>query len=79
MPENLADHDQARFFSLLVAVTGLTGSGFSFMDILWQYNNPPNPADAANGPHAYDHHLYYRLVHVPSSVHCLYSDLCLSS
>ena len=34
------------------------------MDILWQYNNPPNPSDAAIGPQAYDHHLYYRLVHV---------------
>jgi hypothetical protein len=34
------------------------------MDILWQYNNPPNPSDAAIGPQAYDHHLYYRLVQV---------------
>lgn len=29
------------------------------MDIGWQYNNPPNPADAANGPQDYDNHLYY--------------------
>ena len=29
------------------------------MDITWQYNNPPNPADAADGPQAYDDHLYY--------------------
>lgn len=25
----------------------------------WQYNNPPNPADAANGPQVYDAHLYF--------------------
>ncbi|KAH9166732.1 family 5 hypothetical beta glucosidase from glycoside dehydrogenase [Lactarius sanguifluus] len=31
----------------------------NFMDILWQYNNPANPADAAIGPQSYDHHLYY--------------------
>jgi hypothetical protein len=31
----------------------------NFMDILWQYNDPPNPSDAAIGPQAYDHHLYY--------------------
>ena len=35
------------------------------MDILWQHNNPSNPSDAAIGPQAYDHHLYYRLVQVP--------------
>jgi hypothetical protein len=39
-------------------------SGFSFMDYAWQYNNPPNPADAAMGPQAYDHHLYYRFAQV---------------
>jgi len=31
----------------------------NFMDILWQYNDPPNPSEAAIGPQAYDHHLYY--------------------
>ncbi|KAH0836816.1 glycoside hydrolase family 5 protein [Lanmaoa asiatica] len=31
----------------------------SFMDINWQYDNPPNPADAAIGPQGYDNHLYY--------------------
>ncbi|KIK57091.1 glycoside hydrolase family 5 protein [Collybiopsis luxurians FD-317 M1] len=31
----------------------------NFMDVNWQYNDPPNPADAANGPQAYDNHLYY--------------------
>jgi len=31
----------------------------NFMDILWQYNNPSNPSEAAIGPQAYDHHLYY--------------------
>ncbi|EUC58893.1 glycoside hydrolase family 5 protein [Rhizoctonia solani AG-3 Rhs1AP] len=25
----------------------------------WQYNNPPNPADAAIGPQVYDAHLYF--------------------
>lgn len=29
------------------------------MDINWQYNSPPNPAEAAIGPQAYDNHLYY--------------------
>jgi glucan endo-1,6-beta-glucosidase len=38
------------------------------MDILWQYNNPSNPSDAAIGPQAYDHHLYYRLVQVLSAL-----------
>ena len=32
---------------------------YSFMDVSWQYNNPSNPADAANGPQGYDNHLYY--------------------
>jgi hypothetical protein len=32
------------------------------MDIIWQYNRPSNPANAAIGPQRYDHHLYYRLV-----------------
>lgn len=31
----------------------------NFMDVNWQYNNPSNPADAADGPQAYDNHLYY--------------------
>ncbi|KAN0088223.1 glycoside hydrolase family 5 protein [Tylopilus felleus] len=31
----------------------------TFMDINWQYNNPPNPANAAIGPQGYDNHLYY--------------------
>ncbi|KAL5492617.1 hypothetical protein ACEPAI_4064 [Sanghuangporus weigelae] len=30
-----------------------------FMDIGWQYNNPSNPAKAAQGPQLYDNHLYY--------------------
>ncbi|KAH7921216.1 glycoside hydrolase [Leucogyrophana mollusca] len=29
------------------------------MDVSWQHNNAPNPADAADGPQGYDHHLYY--------------------
>lgn len=32
---------------------------YSFMDVGWQYNNPPNPADAKDGPQTYDTHLYY--------------------
>ncbi|CAE6350407.1 unnamed protein product [Rhizoctonia solani] len=31
----------------------------TFMNKDWQYNNPPNPADAANGPQLYDAHLYF--------------------
>ncbi|EIW75234.1 glycoside hydrolase family 5 protein [Coniophora puteana RWD-64-598 SS2] len=31
----------------------------NFMDINWQYDNPPNPANAAIGPQGYDNHLYY--------------------
>ncbi|EPT01117.1 hypothetical protein FOMPIDRAFT_70674 [Fomitopsis schrenkii] len=31
----------------------------TFMDVNWQYNDPPNPADAAIGPQGYDNHLYY--------------------
>ena len=58
-----ADQDQARLHTLR-RCEKLTGSPFSFMDILWQYNNPPNPSDAAIGPQTYDHHLYYRLVSV---------------
>ena len=29
------------------------------MDIGWQYNNPPNPANATIGAAGYDNHLYY--------------------
>lgn len=39
----------------------------SFMDVTFQYNNPPNPADAAIGPQAYDHHVYYSYVNFRSS------------
>ena len=45
------------------------------MDILWQYNNPPNPSAAAIGPQAYDHHLYYRLVCVPLCLVCNQIDI----
>ncbi|EIM86923.1 glycoside hydrolase family 5 protein [Stereum hirsutum FP-91666 SS1] len=31
----------------------------TFMDVNWQTDNPPNPADAAIGPQGYDNHLYY--------------------
>ncbi|KAF7346038.1 Glycoside hydrolase family 5 protein [Mycena sanguinolenta] len=31
----------------------------NFMDVNWQFNDPPNPAAAANGPQGYDNHLYY--------------------
>ena len=60
------------FFSVFsVAVTDWDCRLFSFMDVLWQYNSPPNPADAANGPQAYDHHLYYRLVSIFSLITCI--------
>jgi hypothetical protein len=60
------------FFSpLSVAVTDWDSRIFSFMDVLWQYNSPPNPTDAANGPQAYDHHLYYRLVSMTSLIACI--------
>ncbi len=59
------------FSSLRCHGDGLTGPRFSFMDVLWQYNNPPNPSDAAIGPQAYDHHLYYRLVRILPFLHCL--------
>lgn len=46
----------------------------SFMDVNWQYNDPPNPADAAVGPQGYDNHLYYNYGVRPSSLkdvmHC---------
>lgn len=32
------------------------------MDINWQFNDPPNPADATLGPQGYDNHLYYSCV-----------------
>ena len=35
------------------------GLASSFMDVNWQYNDPPNPAYAAIGPQGYDNHLYY--------------------
>ncbi|KZT20956.1 glycoside hydrolase family 5 protein [Neolentinus lepideus HHB14362 ss-1] len=31
----------------------------NFMDMNWQYDNPPNPANAAIGTQGYDNHLYY--------------------
>jgi hypothetical protein len=31
----------------------------NFMDVSWQNGNPPNPADAKDGPQTYDNHLYY--------------------
>lgn len=34
----------------------------NFMDVAWQYNDPPNPSQAALGPQAYDNHLYYLYV-----------------
>jgi hypothetical protein len=65
---SIADHGQVRLSFLPIAVKVRLNTCFSFMDILWQYNNPPNPSDAAIGPQAYDHHLYYRLVQVPFCV-----------
>lgn len=34
----------------------------NFMDVSWQYNDPPNPAQAALGLQTYDNHLYYLCV-----------------
>ncbi|KAI0271116.1 glycoside hydrolase superfamily [Russula aff. rugulosa BPL654] len=48
----------------------------NFMDILWQYNNPSNPSDAAIGPQAYDHHLYYRLGVAAADPESYLKDLC---
>jgi len=31
----------------------------NFMEMNWQQNSPPNPADAKDGPQTYDNHLYY--------------------
>ncbi|KAI9440858.1 glycoside hydrolase family 5 protein [Lactarius indigo] len=47
----------------------------NFMDILWQYNNPANPADAAMGPQSYDHHLYYRFA-LDANPDAYLHDLC---
>ena len=68
VPGPPTDHDQVRLSFLPVPVKNRKDIFFSIMDILWQYNNPPNPSDAAIGPQAYDHHLYYRLVQVPLCV-----------
>jgi hypothetical protein len=48
---------QVRF--PVYAAYSTTYIALSFMDINWQYNDPPNPADAAIGPQGYDNHLYY--------------------
>jgi hypothetical protein len=47
------------------------------MDILWQYNDPSDPSEAAIGPQAYDHHLYYRLVRYTHSLSCTLTDVSL--
>jgi hypothetical protein len=50
-------------FSLLqLSSESYEGAIFSFMDISWQSDNPPNPANAAIGPQAYDRHFYYKLI-----------------
>jgi len=49
----------------------------NFMDTLWQYNNPANPAAAAIGPQAYDHHLYYSFGGVAAANPDAYlTDIC---
>ncbi|KAH9978906.1 glycoside hydrolase family 5 protein [Lactifluus volemus] len=48
----------------------------SFMDIIWQYNKPPNPAKAAIGPQGYDHHLYYRLGVAAAHPEAYLQDIC---
>ncbi|KAH9951100.1 glycoside hydrolase family 5 protein [Amylocystis lapponica] len=49
----------AMFNSDLVSANQREALVTTFMDVNWQYNNPPNPADAALGPQGYDNHLYY--------------------
>lgn len=46
----MADTDSPMVYTVIL----------SFMDVNWQNDNPPNPADAAIGPQGYDNHLYYR-------------------
>ena len=41
---------------------------------MWQYNDPPNPADAADGPQIYDSHLYYSSV-FPDLLHSTSSSV----
>lgn len=61
----------------LGACKGRTPLTTNFMDILWQYNNPANPADAAIGPQSYDHHLYYSFGGVAAADPDAYlRDLC---
>ncbi|KAH9958850.1 glycoside hydrolase family 5 protein [Russula dissimulans] len=69
-------------FPMLLFITkelgwsGLTGPGFSFMDVLWQFNNPANPSAAAIGPHSYDNHIYYRFGVAAANPDAYLKDLC---
>ncbi|KZT00591.1 glycoside hydrolase family 5 protein [Laetiporus sulphureus 93-53] len=45
--------------SLALGITSRSTLWTTFMDVDWQYDDPPNPADAAIGPQGYDNHLYY--------------------
>ncbi|KAH9991331.1 glycoside hydrolase superfamily [Russula compacta] len=48
----------------------------NFMNILWQYNNPANPSDAAIGPQAYDDHLYYKQGVAAANPEAYLQNLC---
>ncbi|KAH9968445.1 glycoside hydrolase superfamily [Lactifluus volemus] len=65
------------FFSLLhLSSESYDGAISSFMDILWQHNNPENPANAAIGPQAYDHHIYYKLEVAAPNPEAYLHDIC---
>ncbi|KAF5357442.1 hypothetical protein D9757_011587 [Collybiopsis confluens] len=51
--------DPSTQFSLSNSGKGQSELITNFMDVNWQNDNPPNPANAAIGPQAYDNHLYY--------------------
>ncbi|KAG8728369.1 hypothetical protein FRC11_011204, partial [Ceratobasidium sp. 423] len=52
-------HHKRGVSTRLAGVADRTCLMTTFMNKDWQYNNPPNPADAANGPQLYDAHLYF--------------------
>ncbi|CAE6429665.1 unnamed protein product [Rhizoctonia solani] len=52
-------HHERRLTTTLNKGASRTCLMTTFMNKDWQYNNPPNPADAAIGPQLYDAHLYF--------------------
>ncbi|KIK57090.1 glycoside hydrolase family 5 protein, partial [Collybiopsis luxurians FD-317 M1] len=51
--------DSSTSFDLTQSASGQPLLMTNFMDVNWQNDNPPNPANAALGPQGYDNHLYY--------------------